>query len=44
MEREKIIRLLRTQINFGGYIIGAVIGSGLTAKLAALGAQIFCLF
>lgn len=37
MEREKIIRLLRTQINFCRHIIGAAVGSGLTAKLAALG-------
>ena len=37
MEREKIIRKLSTQINSGGHIIGAAVGSGLTAKLAALG-------
>lgn len=37
MEREKIIRKLNTQINSGGHIIGAAVGSGLTAKLAALG-------
>ena len=34
---EKILRQLRAQINFGGHIIGAAVGSGLTAKLAALG-------
>lgn len=37
MEREKIIRKLSMQINSGGHIIGAAVGSGLTAKLAALG-------
>lgn len=37
MEKEKIIRKLNTQINSGGHIIGAAVGSGLTAKLAALG-------
>ena len=37
MEREKIIRKLSMQINSGEHIIGAAVGSGLTAKLAALG-------
>ena len=37
MNKEKILRQLRTQIDSGGHIIGAAVGSGLTAKLAALG-------
>jgi len=37
VEREKIIRHLSAQIKCGGHIIGAAVGSGLTAKLAALG-------
>ena len=37
MDREKIIRRFRDQVNQSGHIIGAAVGSGLTAKLAALG-------
>ncbi len=37
MDREKIIRHFHEQINRIGHIIGAAVGSGLTAKLSALG-------
>lgn len=37
MEREKIVRLFRVQINLSGHIIGASVGSGITAKVAAMG-------
>ena len=37
MEREKIIKLLRAQLNLSGHIVGASIGSGMTAKLSAMG-------
>ena len=37
MEREKIVRLFRAQINLSGHIIGASVGSGITAKVAAMG-------
>lgn len=37
MEREQILRLLRAQININGHIIGAAVGSGMTAKYAAMG-------
>ena len=32
-----ILRRLRAEINVGGHIIGAAVGSGMTAKLAAMG-------
>ena len=37
MDREKIKRLLRAQINLTGHIIGVSVGSGMTAKIAAMG-------
>ncbi len=37
MDKEQILRLLRAQVNVGGHIIGASVGSGITAKLAAMG-------
>lgn len=37
MDREYILRLLRAQINVNGHIIGAAVGSGMTAKFAAMG-------
>ena len=32
MDREMILKTLRAQININGHIIGAVTGSGMTAK------------
>lgn len=37
MEKEQLIRKLRAQLHINGHIIGASVGSGMTAKLAALG-------
>ncbi|MBQ7496542.1 MAG: phosphoenolpyruvate hydrolase family protein [Selenomonas sp.] len=37
MEREQVLRLLRAQLHVSGHIIGAAVGSGMTAKLAAMG-------
>lgn len=37
MEKEQVIRKLRAQLHINGHIIGASVGSGMTAKLAALG-------
>lgn len=37
MDKEQILRLLHAQVNVGGHIIGASVGSGITAKLAAMG-------
>ena len=37
MERENILKLLRAQININGHIIGASVGSGMTAKYVAMG-------
>ncbi|HCB94066.1 MAG TPA: AraC family transcriptional regulator, partial [Selenomonas sp.] len=37
VEKEEIMRRLWAQINVGGHIIGASVGSGITAKLAAMG-------
>ena len=36
-DKEYILRRLRAEINVGGHIIGAAVGSGMTAKLAAMG-------
>ena len=36
MDREYILRLLYAQINVNGHIIGAAVGSGMTAKFAAI--------
>ncbi|MCR5758480.1 MAG: phosphoenolpyruvate hydrolase family protein [Selenomonas sp.] len=35
--KDYILRRLRAEINVGGHIIGAAVGSGMTAKLAAMG-------
>ena len=37
MAKEHILRKLHAEVNVGGHIIGAAVGSGMTAKLAALG-------
>lgn len=37
MDREYLIRYLRAQVNVSGHIIGAAVGSGMTAKYAVLG-------
>ncbi len=37
MDKETVLRRLWAQINVGGHIIGASVGSGITAKLAAMG-------
>lgn len=43
MEREHIIRKMEAVANTGGHIIGAVSGSGMTAKYAAMGGADFLL-
>ena len=43
MDRELILKRLRAQININGHIIGAVTGSGMTAKYAAMGGADFLL-
>ena len=37
MEREAILRALRAQININGHIIGAAVGSGMTARYTQMG-------
>lgn len=37
MDREYILRLLHAQVKVNGHIIGAALGSGMTAKFAAMG-------
>lgn len=37
MEREYLLRLLHAQVKVNGHIIGAAVGSGMTAKFAAMG-------
>lgn len=37
MERKELLKRLRAQINVNGHIIGASVGSGMTAKYAAMG-------
>ncbi|MDO4975650.1 MAG: phosphoenolpyruvate hydrolase family protein [Eubacteriales bacterium] len=37
MDRETILRTLRAQIHINGHIIGAAVGSGMTAKYTAMG-------
>ena len=37
MDKEQVIHQLRAQLHVSGHIIGAAVGSGMTAKLAALG-------
>ena len=41
MEKEQVIRQLRAQLHVNGHIIGASVGSGMTAKLATLGGADF---
>jgi predicted TIM-barrel enzyme/AraC-like DNA-binding protein len=43
MDREMILKMLRAQINVNGHIIGAVSGSGMTAKYTAMGGADFLL-
>lgn len=43
MNREEILRLLNAQVNVNGHVIGAAVGSGMTAKYAALGGADFLL-
>lgn len=37
MDKKDILKMLHAQINVNGHIVGAVAGSGMTAKFAALG-------
>ncbi|MBQ1335506.1 MAG: phosphoenolpyruvate hydrolase family protein [Selenomonadaceae bacterium] len=37
MTKESILRRLHAEVHVGGHIIGAAVGSGMTAKLAAMG-------
>lgn len=43
MDRENILKRLRAQININGHIIGACVGSGMTAKYTAMGGADFLL-
>lgn len=43
MDREYILRLLHAQVNINGHIIGAAVGSGMTAKYAVAGGSDFVL-
>lgn len=37
MKREEIIKLLRAEINISGHIVGATVGTGMSAKYTSLG-------
>ena len=37
IQREEILRRLRAQVNINGHIIGAAVGSGMTAKSTDMG-------
>ncbi len=37
MDRQQILKLLRAQIHVNGHIIGAAVGSGMTARYASMG-------
>ena len=37
MDREYILKLLHAQVNLNGHIIGAAVGSGMTAKYVTMG-------
>ena len=41
MDREYILRLLHAQVNINGHIVGAAVGSGMTAKYAVMGGSDF---
>ncbi len=41
MEREVIVKFLHAQININGHIIGAALGSGMTAKYVSMGGADF---
>ena len=41
MEREAIVKFLHAQININGHIIGAALGSGMTAKYVSMGGADF---
>ena len=43
MERTELLELLHAQIDINGHIIGAAVGSGMTAKYAAAGGADFLL-
>lgn len=43
MDREYILQMLHAQVNVNGHIIGAAVGSGMTAKYAAMGGADFLL-
>jgi len=43
ISREEILKVIRAQININGHIIGAVAGSGMTAKYASMGGADFLL-
>ncbi|MCI8327288.1 MAG: phosphoenolpyruvate hydrolase family protein, partial [Lachnospiraceae bacterium] len=43
MDRDYILRFLHAQANVNGHIIGAAVGSGMTAKYAAMGGADFLL-
>ncbi|MCI8483750.1 MAG: helix-turn-helix domain-containing protein [Lachnospiraceae bacterium] len=43
MERSYLLKLLHAQININGHIIGAAVGSGMTAKCAVMGGADFLL-
>ena len=43
MEKEQVIRQLKAQLHVNGHIIGASVGSGMTARLVALGGADFLL-
>ncbi len=43
MDREQILRTLRAQAKVNGHIIGAAVGSGMTAKFASMGGADFLL-
>lgn len=43
MERERILKKLRAQININGHILGVAAGSGMTAKYASMGGVDFIL-
>ena len=43
MSRTEILKMLNAQVNINGHVIGASVGSGMTAKFAAMGGADFLL-
>ena len=43
MDRNTILRRLHAQVKVNGHIVGAAVGSGMTAKYAAMGGADFLL-